>query len=97
MPDEKWIVQYLAHPDLHRTHDVAELSRALERYPYCHVTRMLYLKALHNVGHLSFDAELARGAGFLADRKALFEWIHRAEPVSASQPTVVPAPQPYRE
>lgn len=97
MLDEKWIVQYLAHPDLLGTDDVAELSRALERYPYCHVSRMLYLKALHNVGHLSFDAELARGAAFVADRKALFELIHRAEPVSASQPTVVPAPQPSSE
>ena len=57
MLDEKWIVQYLAHPDLLGTDDVAELSRALERYPYCHVSRMLYLKALHNVGALSFDAE----------------------------------------
>ena len=80
MLDEKWIVQYLAHPDLLGTDDVAELSRALERYPYCHVSRMLYLKALHNVGALSFDAELARGAAFVADRKALFEWIHRVEP-----------------
>ena len=33
----------------------------------------------------------------MADRKALFEWIHRVEPLCASQPTVIPAAQSPRE
>lgn len=80
MLDKKLIVQYLARPDLLGADDVPVLQQALERYPFCHVTRMLYLKALHNAGDLGYDAALARGAAFVSNRKALFELIHRIDP-----------------
>lgn len=80
MLDEKLIVQYLARPDLLGADDVPVLQAALERYPFCHVTRMLYLKALHNAGDLGYDAALADGAAFVSNRKALFELINRVDP-----------------
>ena len=80
MLDEKLIVRYIARPDLLGADEIAVLERALERYPFCQVSRMLYLKALHNTGSLAYDAALACGAAFIPNRKALFELVNRVEP-----------------
>lgn len=83
MLDKKLVIEYIAHPDLLGTEDVRILEETLVRYPFCHVSRVLYLKALYNTDSFSYPAQLAKGAAFIADRKALFELINPAEPVGS--------------
>lgn len=80
MLDKKLVIEYIAHPDLLGTEDVRILEEALVRYPFCHISRVLYLKALYNTDNFSYPAQLAKGAAFIADRKALFELINPTEP-----------------
>lgn len=80
MLDKELVIQYIARPDMLSGDDVRILRESLERYPFCHVSRMLYLKALYNAGRFSYPQQLARGAAFIADRKALFELVNQVEP-----------------
>lgn len=90
MLDKKLVIEYIAHPDLLGTDDVRILEEALEHYPFCHVSRILYLKALYNTDNFSYPAHLARGAAFISDRKALFELINRTEPAGSAAKGVIP-------
>lgn len=90
MLDKKLVIEYIAHPDLLGTDDIRILEETLARYPFCHVSRVLYLKALYNTDSFSYPAQLAKGAAFIADREALFELINPAEPTnSGTRPAVM--------
>ena len=88
MLDKKLTIEYIAHPDLLGTEDVQILEEALARYPVCHISRFLYLKALYNTDNFSYQAQLAKGAAYITDRKVLFELINRAEPGSSDARSV---------
>lgn len=83
MLDKKLVIEYIAHPDLLGTEDVRILEETLARCPFCHISRVLYLKALYNTDNFSYQAQLAKGAAYIADRKVLFELINRTEPGSS--------------
>ena len=52
-----------------------DLRRLVERYPYFHVPRLLYLKRLADAGSDALPAELERMAICLPDRRRLFDLL----------------------
>lgn len=94
MLDKKLVIEYIAHPDLLGTDDIPILEESLARYPFCHVSRVLYLKALYNTDSFSYPAQLARGAAFIADRKVLFELINRTEPAGSDARPIIAEANP---
>lgn len=72
---QKSIADYM---NLGRTLSTAaqnHLRQLLERYPYFHAARMLYLRSLYQSHDPSFGAELRKAALYVPSRQTLYELI----------------------
>lgn len=65
------------HPERIGENRVSELADILREYPYSQTFRMLYLKALHNVGDLKYETELSKTALYVFNRRVLYDLIHK--------------------
>lgn len=69
------IISLLEHPGRVNASHLKELQECVDRFPYAQSFRLLFLKGLHNVGDLRFDAELRKASLYVTDRNALFQLI----------------------
>ena len=70
------ISELIAHPDKLTDNLVLhELRDLIAAYPYYHVARLLYLRALYLNHDQGFGEELRRTAFYVSDRSVLFRLI----------------------
>src|SRR5215217_3232226 len=55
----------------------ADLKIAVERYPWCQITQVLYVKKLAELKSPSFERQLQKTAAMIFDRRVLFELIEK--------------------
>ena len=65
------------NPERMGTDRLPELTDILQEYPYSQTFRMLYLKALHNVGDLRYDTELTKTSLYVFNRRVLYDLIYK--------------------
>lgn len=65
------------NPERMGTDRLSELTDILQEYPYSQTFRMLYLKALHNVGDLRYDTELTKTSLYVFNRRVLYDLIYK--------------------
>ena len=56
---------------------IALLQDFVTRFPYCQTGHLLLAKCLHDQQNILFDQQLKTAAAYVADRKVLYELIHR--------------------
>lgn len=66
----------MRQPSLLNEGTLPELREMIDEYPYFAVARVLYLINLKNIDSYKFEAELAKHAIFIPDRKVLYKLIH---------------------
>ena len=52
------------------------LEEILVEYPWFQTANILYLKNLYKTGHLKFNKQLRKSAGYIADRKVLYNFLY---------------------
>lgn len=72
--------QFIQLMDSNSSHDkesIALLQDFIMRFPYCQTGHLLLAKSLHDQQNILFDQQLKTAAAYVADRKVLYELIHR--------------------
>lgn len=75
-------INYLKHPEQLNQNSVEGLKEIISDYPYFPAARMLYLRNLRNLNSYRFEAELAKHAIYIPDRRELYKLLMDAEPAS---------------
>jgi hypothetical protein len=90
----------IARPELLDEDTLPALTEIVEEFPWFQSARMLLVKNLHVLDHVRFNGELKQASAFIADRKLLFELIHRVqaieeveEEVQEQEEKVIPTPE----
>ncbi len=96
----KGIAEYIMARGL-STSAQSHLRQLVERYPYFHAVRLLYLRSLFQNHDPSFDAELRKAALYVPSRTVLYNIIEgdRLNPaqLSASHGTAQTASKPHED
>ncbi|MBK3519083.1 hypothetical protein [Carboxylicivirga marina] len=64
-------------PGLLNENSLTALNEIVDEFPWFQTARMLLVKNLHSIEHVRFNSELKQSAAFIADRKRLYELIHK--------------------
>ncbi len=67
---------YLNNPDNLNESSLKVLNEIITEYPYFQTAHLLYLKNLHNLGHLRFTKQLRVSSTYLADREILYNSLY---------------------
>jgi hypothetical protein len=78
-------IEYIQNPDILNEQSLSELKEALEEFPYFQAARMLWIKNLHLLDHISLNNELKITAAHIADRKKLFFLLNNFDFTSANE------------
>ena len=85
--------QWISHPESLNRDTLYELRTILAHYPYFQSARLLYLKNLYLLHDISFGQELRKAALYVADRRALFNFIegdkYVIEPKKKEEPSLM--------
>lgn len=76
------IAQRIAQPELSRVEDIDDLKLFSDKYPYCQLFPILYLKALAQHNDIRFEEELTKYAYCISDRSQLYALIHTEKQIS---------------
>lgn len=67
---------YLENPASLNNKSLEAMEDVLAEYPYFQAAHLLYLKNLHNTGHLKFSKQLRISSAFVSNRKVLYNYLH---------------------
>lgn len=70
----------MKHPEQLDQSSIEGLKEIIADYPYFPAARMLYLRNLMNLNSYRFEAELAKHAIYIPDRRVLYKLLKDAEP-----------------
>lgn len=70
------IAQRISQPEISRVEDIDDLKLFSDKYPYCQLFPILYLKALAQHNDIRFEEELTKYAFCISDRSQLYDLIH---------------------
>jgi tetratricopeptide (TPR) repeat protein len=76
------IAQRILQPEISRVEDIEDLKLFSDKYPYCQLFPILYLKALAQHNDIRFEEELTNYAYCIADRSQLYALIHSDKQLS---------------
>lgn len=76
------IAQRIAQPEISRVEDIDDLKLFTDKYPYCQLFPILYLKALALHNDIRFEEELTKYAYCISDRSQLYVLIHKEKQFS---------------
>ncbi len=79
------IAQRIAQPEISRVEDIDDLKLFSDKYPYCQLFPILYLKALAQHNDIRFEEELTKYAFCISDRSQLYDLIHTDKTASKVQ------------
>jgi len=65
-------IEYLRHPENLNEQSLSGLREVVDEYPYFQAARMLFIKNLHLLDHISLNNELKIAAAHISDRKKLY-------------------------
>lgn len=77
------IAQRISHPEYSTVADLSDLKLFSDKYPYCQLFPILYLKALSQHNDVRFEEELTNYAYCISDRSQLYSLIHSDTPQAA--------------
>ena len=80
------IAQRISQPEISRVEDIDDLKLFSDKYPYCQLFPILYLKALAQHNDIRFEEELTKYAFCISDRSQLYDLIHTDKTASKVQP-----------
>lgn len=86
MLNTEQVAQFIEHPELIRSEDVAVLRDLAEKHPYSAVYSLLYLQGVAQYQSIHLDEVLPQHAYKLSDRTRLYHLLHTAyenQPVSS--------------
>jgi hypothetical protein len=86
------IAQRIAQPEISRVEDIDDLKLFSDKYPYCQLFPILYLKALAQHNDIRFEEELTKYAYCISDRSQLYALIHAEKQHSQIEIESVEAP-----
>lgn len=69
----KHLIDYIRQPETLDAKALALLKALVEKYPFYHAARIVYLRTLYQMHNPEFDAELRHAAVSVPSRKTLFE------------------------
>jgi tetratricopeptide (TPR) repeat protein len=87
------IAQRILQPEISRVEDIDDLKLFSDKYPYCQLFPILYLKALAQHNDIRFEEELTNYAYCISDRSQLYALIHSDKQLSSIEITVSETPQ----
>ncbi|MCF8373049.1 MAG: hypothetical protein K9H64_15625 [Bacteroidales bacterium] len=67
---------YLENPALLNDNSLKVMEDIITEYPYFQTAHLLYLKNLHDIGHLKFNKQLRISSSFVGNRKILYSFLH---------------------
>lgn len=70
------LIHWLRNPEMLDKEAMLELSQVLRAYPCFSAVRMLYLKALYQIGDLNYHSELFKTSLSVPDRRVLYYFIN---------------------
>lgn len=76
------IAQRILQPEISRVEDIEDLKLFSDKYPYCQLFPILYLKTLAQHNDIRFEEELTNYAYCIADRSQLYALIHSDKQLS---------------
>lgn len=76
------IAQRILQPEISRVEDIEDLKLFSDKYPFCQLFPILYLKALAQHNDIRFEEELTNYAYCIADRSQLYALIHSDKQLS---------------
>ncbi len=79
------IAQRIAQPEISRVEDIDDLKLFSDKYPYCQLFPILYLKALAQHNDIRFEEELTKYAYCISDRSQLYALIHTENAIGNTQ------------
>ncbi|MEN9997808.1 MAG: hypothetical protein RI922_798 [Bacteroidota bacterium] len=79
------IAQRIAQPEISRVEDIGDLKLFSDKYPYCQLFPILYLKALAQHNDIRFEEELTKYAFCISDRSQLYDLIHTDKTATDAQ------------
>lgn len=65
-------IEYILHPDILNEQSLNELKGVVEEYPFFQAARMLWIKNLHLLDHISLNNELKIAAAHISNREKLY-------------------------
>jgi len=65
-------IEYISNPDRLNDQSLLELREVVEQYPFFQAARILLIKNLHLIDHISYNNELKLAAVHISDREKLF-------------------------
>lgn len=80
------IAQRISQPEISRVEDIDDLKLFSDKYPYCQLFPILYLKALAQHNDIRFEEELTKYAFCISDRSQLYDLIHTDKTATNVQP-----------
>jgi hypothetical protein len=86
------IAQRIAQPEISRVEDIDDLKLFSDKYPYCQLFPILYLKALAQHNDIRFEEELTKYAYCISDRSQLYALIHTEKQHSQIEIESIEAP-----
>lgn len=86
------IAQRIAQPGISRVEDIGDLKLFSDKYPYCQLFPILYLKALAQHNDIRFEEELTKYAYCISDRSQLYALIHTEKQHSQIEIESIEAP-----
>ncbi len=72
-------ISYIQKPSSLDRESLTGLGELLKDFPYFQTAHSLYLKNLHNLGHIRFDTQLKISSLYVADRRKLYDLLHEAK------------------
>lgn len=82
----KQVIDYIRQPENLDTQSLEHLRVVVEKYPYYHAARILFLRALYQMHDPSFDEQLRKAAIYVPARKTLFQ-MFQAPAITPESPT----------
>jgi hypothetical protein len=80
--------QLLQHPEKLSEIPQEQLQQLVDKYPYCNCFRLLHVKKLKNVKHISFERHFALASTYASDRRRLFDFMHSAKSFDKSTQSI---------
>lgn len=101
----KHLIDYIRRPETLDANAMAQLKAIVEKYPFYHAARIVYLRTLYQMHDPDFDGELRRTAVSVPSRKTLFDLFEseNARPenpirgVQGQKPLVANAAAPVKD
>ncbi len=69
-------ISYIQQPATLDQDTLTGLGEVLKDFPWFQTVHLLYLKNLHNLGHIRFDTQLKVSSLYVADRRKLYDLLH---------------------